>query len=122
MRVLNASVGENPTTTIEGDPTMCDDFFEDHFEDDIFDSDTEYEEDLEDEVDGEWYEDNENMIDESGIDNSPVIADNQSDHFDLADAILLGMIGGAIYDTVTDEKRRLNRLKSEDKDKKRNNS
>ena len=101
---------------------MCDDFFEDHFEDDIFDSDTEYEEDLEDEVDGEWYEDNENMIDESGIDNSPVIADNQSDHFDLADAILLGMIGGAIYDTVTDEKRRLNRLKSEDKDKKRNNS
>ena len=97
---------------------MCDDFFEDNFEDSFSDPGNDFEEDLADEVDGEWYEDSEALIDESTIENSSVTPDNQPDRFDLTDAIILGMIGGAFYDAAAEEKQQLKRLKSEDKNKK----
>ena len=97
---------------------MCDDFFEDHFEDSFSDPSNDFEEDLADEVNGEWYEDSEALIDESEEHNSSGTLDNKPDPFDLADAMLMGMIGGAFYDSATDEKRQLKRVKSENKTKK----
>ena len=98
---------------------MCDDFFEDHFEDNIFDPSNDFEEDLAGEyAGGEWYEDSENIIAESVTDNSPITPDINSDQFDLSDAILLGMLGGAVYDSTVDENQQLKRVKSKDKHKK----
>ncbi len=50
--------------------------------------------------------------------NSSVNSDNIPDSFDLADAMLWGMVGGAFYDSATDKKQQLNRVKSKNKTKK----
>ena len=97
---------------------MCDDLFDDNFEDNIFDPDNDFEEDLADDAGGEWYEDAEYLVDESETNSSSDSPDSKPDSFDLADAMLLGMIGGAFYDAATDEKEQLKRSKPEDKNKK----
>ena len=96
---------------------MCDDFFDDQFEDDIFDPSDDYEEDIAEDANGDWYEDGDNLFDGSDAKTS-VAPDNKSDSFDLADAMLLGMIGGAFYDAATEDKQRLKRANSKDKNKK----
>ena len=97
---------------------MCDDFFEDHFDDNIFDPDNDFEEDMADDTGREWYEDDEYLLDESEANSSLDSPDSKPDSFDLAEAMLLGMIGGAFYDSAVDEKRQLKRAKSENKTKK----
>ena len=97
---------------------MCEDFFDDNFEDNLLDPDNDFEEDNADDAGGEWYEDGEGMIAESEENNSSITPDNKSDQFDLADAMLLGMIGGAFYDATTGEKQQLKRIKPEDKSEK----
>lgn len=99
---------------------MCDDFFDgwDDMGDSFSDPDNDYEEDMADDTGGEWYDDDEYLLDESEADKSFNSPDNKPESFDLADAMLWGMIGGAFYDSATDEKQRFKRAKSEDKNKK----
>lgn len=94
---------------------MCDDdFFDDDMDgldDSLFDPDTDIQEDLAD-------EDGEDLIDALDAGNSSVIPDIETDHFDMSDAIVLGIIVGSAYDAAIDEKNQSKLIKSENKYKK----
>jgi hypothetical protein len=94
---------------------MCDDFFEDNFEDNLFDPDNDFEEDLMDEhVDIEYSEfaNDESLIQESG-------ESDESRLIDMAETVIFGsmIVGNAIEESL-DEKRRLELLRTEGKQKK----
>ena len=99
---------------------MCDNFFDgwDDMDDSFSDPGSDFEEDMADDAGGDWYEDDENWIDDPEIHNSSGTIDSKPDLFDLADAMLLGMIGGAFYDSATEEKQQFRRIKPEGKNKK----
>ena len=91
---------------------MCDDFFEDHLDENIFDPDNDFEEDLID--DHSDIEDSE-FSDEESINEEPL--ENEGNRvFDMAEKVIFSsmIIGNAIEDSL-DEKRRRERLKSIEK-------
>lgn len=92
---------------------MCDDYFDswDDFEDTLYDPNNDYEEDIA----GEWWED-ESYINEQTT--APTTTNIKNDSFDLMDAILFGALSGAVYASVVDENRQMKRVKSEEVKKK----
>lgn len=87
---------------------MCDDFFEDNFEENVFDCDKDYDEDCADEY-GEGPID---VFDEPG--RSPEKEEQRL--FDLADVIIFGsMIYGNAYEEELDDKKRKQLLQSDEK-------
>lgn len=87
---------------------MCDDFFEDHFENDTFDSGNDYDEDFADEYGEELID----VFDEPGR----LPEKEEQRLFDLGDAIIFGsMIYGNAYEEGLDDKKRKQLLKSREK-------
>lgn len=80
---------------------MCDDGFSDDMDGSI-EADNDIQEDLADEDGEEWEASEEDLIDEPANLSSDIIG-NETDHFDLTDAIVLGMLAGSTYDAAVDE-------------------
>lgn len=100
---------------------MCDDFFEDTFEDNLFDPDNDFQEDLAGEYDGgEWYGDAEDTFTANFDEESAVAGEeaNMEATFNQVDALIIGtMIAGQAIEDAKDGKSR-NRLINEKKKKK----
>lgn len=92
---------------------MCDDFFDDDMDGSI-EADND-QENLEDEEGEEWEASEDELIDELDASDSSVVPDIDTDHFDLSDAIILGMLSGSAYDSAIDEKNQSKLIKSKSK-------
>ena len=93
---------------------MCDDFFEDTFEDNFFDPDNDFQEDL---VDEYAFDDTDNLFNDKP--NNKESGKSQEDRlYDAAEILIFGsMIFGNAYEEGIDEKRRKQAVEG-DKDKK----
>ena len=87
---------------------MCDDICDDWdgldgLADDNCDPDNDYDGDFVEDATGEWYEDDENLIDESEINPPDIQPDNCSTPFNQSNAVILGMLTGAVYEFSIDK-------------------
>ena len=90
---------------------MCDDFFDDYFEDNLFDPSDDFEEDIAEEY---TFNDSDDFISEESIDQET--AENyENRQFDMAEAVIFGsMVVGNAIEESRDEKRRKQLIDSED--------